>query len=1465
MAPPDGETHTTRRAATAAQHEVWLAAQREPESGRYNIPLDLEFEGPVDVAALRAALGDLLARHPALRSSFSARRGTLEQLVARKPPFPFGTDRRPDAYHRDAALSWAAEAAARPLDLTTPPPLRADLLVHPDGALLVVTVHHIVADGWSMEVVARHIAEAYRARLAGAAPALGVGQAAPPVELEADASYWLRLLSGDWRQFAPIPDFVRPAGPGPPADSETNLPPEAYRALMEVAATRRVTPAAVVLTGWALLLHAVTGEDDGVLAMPFHGRPDGAGHDEVDQYARLLPIRSTFGRDEPFSELLGRLADQVLDSGEHSLVPVQRLRQIRGEDGLSAFPPRVVYGHVVAAGESWQVEDTTIRVVEHHVSSAKHELAVTAIERPGGLRIRIDYDAAVFRAETAELRLHQLVRLVTAAAARPDESCIDLLAALAPRPRVGAMDDPGAEPGPTTVSALVLSHAARRPGAVAVRSGDQVVTYGELVERAAALAQWLHSRAVGSGAIVALLLPPGADAVTAMLATALAGAAYLPLDPAYPDAQLEGIVADAAPRLVLTGSEDADRIRTPDVVAHPLADALASASELPTEPPVGADPDTPLNVLYTSGSTGRPKGVVLPHRGIARLARRAGFLPLDETDVVSQLSPLNFDGATYEIWGALMHGAELVVLPRELALDPRRLRDALRRHAVTTLLVTTPLLNRIVDEAPDLLHPLRRVYFGGERVSVPHVRRALAWCRPGTLIHSYGPTENSFTSTWHPVESVDERAHTVPIGRPVPGTQAHVVFPGTLIPAPVGAPGELVLGGAGVACGYLGDPEQTAERFVPDPFSRAAGARLYRTGDRARWTPAAELEFVGRDDKQVKVRSQRVELGEVEAALNALPSVVSSFVTARSNARDETEIVAYAVLSGGARLEDIRAELRAALPSFAVPSHLVALPELPLRPNGKVDRERLPAPHGSPAAPATVDLEDGLAVVHAAWCEVLELPPPTPDTNFFDAGGHSLQLVELQGALERRTGSELPIADLLRHTTVRAQAALIDAAPPSLPRRAGSPEPDDAIAVIGMACRFAGSPTLGAFWENLREGRDCISTGTPLVTPLKDGARRIARWGTLPDGETFDAEFLGLSEAEADALDPQHGIFYECLWAAVEDAGLRISDIAAQTSLYAGRPRFTTKSPSHEPAWGVRADDVVGSDATFMNSRFSYWHDLCGESVFVDTACSTSLVATHLACSSLLGGSSAYALAGGVSLDESSASGSYLYVPGYLYSEDGYCRPFDRDASGTVGGDGAGVVVLRRLSDAVRDGDPIYAVIRGSAINNDGRARIGYSAPGVEGQTRVLRKALDAAGVRGDAVRYVEAHGTGTRLGDTIEATALTDALGWEGPEVVVGGVKASIGHTNSAAGVAGLIKTVLAVYNGYIPATPNVRNPIGELTRLGDRFALVPEGRPWPANGARRTAGVSSFGVGGANAHVVVQEHPAPRDAAPA
>ncbi|HLL47879.1 MAG TPA: non-ribosomal peptide synthetase, partial [Longimicrobiaceae bacterium] len=560
---------------------------------------------------------------------------------------------------------------------------------------------------------------------------------------------------------------------------------------------------------------------------------------------------------------------------------------------------------------------------------------------------------------------------------------------------------------------LFAEQAARAPEAAAVLFRGGVLAYGELERRSSRLAHLLRARGVGPESRVGVCMERGMEVVVALLGILKAGAAYVPLEPSNPTERLREVFADAGVSLVLTHGAAGARLPA-DVPVLRLDDAgtAAEAAAMPaTPPPVRVSPDNLAYVVYTSGSTGRPKGVMVPHGAVVRLVRGAGYLPFGPEERIAQVSSLSFDAATFELWGALLNGGSLAVVERETTLSPARFAAGLRELRATAVFVTTALFNRIAHDEPGAFRGVRHVLFGGEAVDPRSVRRVLEAGGPARLLHVYGPTETTTFATWHPVRGVEPDAVTVPIGGALGGAALHVLDEWGE-PVPPGGPGELYVGGAGVARGYLGRPELTAPRFVPDPFAPEPGARMYRTGDRVRALPDGALEYVGRLDAQVKVRGFRIEPAEVEAALLAAEGVREAAVAVREDVPGEKRLVAYVVPEAGAEpsAARLRERLSARLPEYMVPSAFVVLDTLPLNSSGKVDRRALPPPERGPAEGYTAPRTPVEEVLSAVWAEVLRVERVGVEEGFFELGGHSLLAAQVAARVREALGVEVPLA-----------------------------------------------------------------------------------------------------------------------------------------------------------------------------------------------------------------------------------------------------------------------------------------------------------------------------------------------------------------------------------------------------------------------------------------------------------------------
>ncbi|MFJ8885679.1 amino acid adenylation domain-containing protein [Streptomyces sp. NPDC102402] len=1077
-----------------AQQRLWFLNQAEGSGDTYTVPFVLELDGPLDEGALRDALADVVARHESLRTVFAEHDGVPRQVVlgadGAAALVPLTVESAPSG--QDPA-TWAGATvrrlAATPFDLSGDTAVRARLLRLGDTRhVLVLVLHHVVADGWSLAPLSRDLGAAYRARCEGR-----TRPDWPPLPVQyADYALWQRRLLGDdsdpdtlaarqltfWREAlrgAPglldLPlDRPRPSVPSHRGDTVPfELPAPAHTALIRLARAEGCTPFMVLQAALAVTLRAHGAGSDIPLGTAVAGRTDDALEDLVGFFVNTVVLRTDLSGDPAFRELLGRVKESGIAALSHGDLPFERvveaLNPERSSDHHPLFQTMLVLQSQERAG--LDLPGITVHDRSRHTGVSKFDLtfSLTEVTGPGdpaeragntatghagparngpaGLGGYLEYATDLFDAATARALCDRFAHILTQAVTDPDRP-IDDLDPLTPGERGLLLGQGrGAErelPAPTAPEA-VRDWASRTPHAVAVRDARTSLTYAELDARADALAQLLRERGADREQRVALAVPPSVDTAVAMLAVLRAGAAYLPVDPQYPPARILHMIEDARPVLLLT-TTDVHRDLPPLGIPWLALDDQATRSTGRTVPAPGTPhPADPAYVIHTSGSTGRPKGVVVPHAALAgHMAWMARYLRITPEDRVLARTSASFDASVWELWLPLMNGAEVCVLPADANQEPRTLVSWMNRYEVTIAQFVPSHLALVLAEAAGTAPPpaLRAVLCGGEPLP-----RALADDVAGrwrTEVHNlYGPTEATIDATAHRAGRGDAGtpSETVPIGRPVDTMRAYVLD-GRLRPVPPGVTGELYLSGPHLARGYLERRGLTAARFVADPFD-ATGARMYRTGDLVRTDREGLLDYVARADDQVKLRGFRIELGEVEAALLASPGVTAACAMIREDTPGRPRLVCYAVAGEPApRAAALRDELARTLPHYMVPGAVVVLDDLPLLPNGKVDRRALPEPAretGTPAGRGGGTLQEDLLA--GIFADVLDRPHVGPHDSFFDLGGHSLLAMRVVSRVRAVLGAETGVRTLFEHPTAAGLARVLDtrrgARPPVVP------------------------------------------------------------------------------------------------------------------------------------------------------------------------------------------------------------------------------------------------------------------------------------------------------------------------------------------------------------------------------------------------------------------------------------------------
>ncbi|MFE9369733.1 amino acid adenylation domain-containing protein [Streptomyces sp. NPDC006711] len=1029
--------------ATSAQRRIWLVERLTPKTSAYHLPFALHLDGPLDTAALTAALAELVGRHESLRTRFEEVDGELTQLVGEEAAFAWETRETP----ADELASVLAADAARPFDLGGGPLLRVVLhRLAPQRHVLAITLHHLVADMWSIGILLAELALCYAGR-AAELPELPIqygdfavweGETRAADE-EQDRAYWRTALSG-------APELLELPGdrPRPAAQSlrgaalPVELTAELSAGVRTLCRRAGVTPFMALLAAFQSVVARHSGSEDIVVGTGAAVRPAEA-EGLIGCFINILPVRTSLAGDPTFTELLHRVRAAALAAFDHRSLPFERMLPERVTGPVLSHNPLVqslllVQNAPLAAPD---LPGLAVTVREVPRGGAQVDLNLQLREMAGQFTGTVEFASDLFDAPTVERLLGHWRTLLTAAVAAPDTR-LSALPLLTGQERQRALvewnDTAHAYPAAgSLLHELFEEQRALRPEEPAVVATTGELTYAQLDAFAERVAARLTALGVGPDTTVGLCLTKGPALVAAVLGVLKAGGAYLPLDPAYPAQRLAFMLKDAAPPVVLTERALAELL--PDTGAELVE--MDDAQDWPAarRRPALVSPDHLAYVIYTSGSTGTPKGIAVPHRGVVNnLLDLNGTYGIGPGDRVLGLSSPSFDMFVYETLGILAAGGAVVVPHPDRARDPHHWVDLVRRHGVTVWNSAPALADAFVragQERGVRLPKLKAAFLGGDWIPVALPERFRRIAPRLAFIALGGATEASIHSITYPVVESDPAWTSIPYGRPMMNQQAVVLTP-ALEPAPVGVPGELCLAGRGLTRGYLRRPGLTADRYRPHPAAGSgpvpAGARLYRTGDLARTRADGVIELIGRLDHQVKLRGLRIELDEIEAVLRRHPGVERAVVTARGEG-DERRLVGYVVPAGEAQLApsaaELRALLKADLPEYMVPAVFVTLDALPLSPNGKVDRAALPEPDERADREGAVFVaprDDVERVLAALWAQLLDVDQVGAEDDFFALGGHSLLATRLASALLETFGVELPLRDLFEAPTLAEQA-----------------------------------------------------------------------------------------------------------------------------------------------------------------------------------------------------------------------------------------------------------------------------------------------------------------------------------------------------------------------------------------------------------------------------------------------------------
>ena len=1276
------------------------------------------------------------------------------------------------------------------------------------------------------------------------------------------------------------------------------------------------------LSLFKLVLHRYAEQQDLLVGMPVTNSSLESGNLTEGYFTNVILFSSRKINSQTFSQYVADLQTIIYEDLLHAGIPYPDLikdLEIEGDlpysggcqvmfeyksfiqsCGLDNFQQH--YGSV-----GFEMEDGKFHAVEH-------DLALNVVESLDNFSLNLACKQGLCNEEQMEEILERYVSLVEKVLNDPD---IQLTNRMLDDEKETVLSLIHAKEIPYETSKCIHEIFERqvrnRPDAIAVIYGGVQLSYRELDDKSRLLACYLQAKGVLPDSLVAICLERSIELIITILGILRAGGAYVPLDPRHPTTRLQYILEDCKADFLIGQSSLWDKF---DVLSTATKNKLVidkdwslieTHSKKRKKIRRKVNPSNLAYVIYTSGSTGEPKGVMLEHRSVLNtLYSMQDRYPVNKNSRWLLKTNYTFDVSVTELFSWFIGGGQLVIMQPDEEKDPEAISSMILKQGITHVNFVPSMLELFLSSASqDFKNKKRKLEYvmvAGEAFSKKLLTKCADFFHKDVHIENiYGPTEASIYSTWFSIDRNRSYAEQVPIGKPLHNMTAYIVD-SNLALQPSGIAGELCISGAGVARGYLNKDELTASRFIRDPYK--PDFRLYRTGDLAKYTEDGNIEYLGRIDQQVKLRGYRIELGEIEHQLHSHPKVKNNVVVVRESATGK-QLVAYITAekesdSGDIpAIEELKEYLYQRLPDYMVPAFFIYLDKMPINSSGKLDRkdlaERAIKEQAGQSSDFITSMKSGDIEVKmkAIWEEILDVENIGLDTGLFDLGGDSISANWLIKKINTTFNCDLSIATLFKYSSIRSISSYITVSTKenTQPRTKTSKEPriegvkttrsesdsemglpqyyENSLAVIGVSCHVPGAENASEFWDNLCKKKESIEQLSEqelhhVSVEKRNLAQRtnhVPVKATITGKDCFDPEFFNISPRDAEVMHPQFRHLLMHAWKAVEDAGYITKQIpntgvfmsTSNTSNHTASPsNFNiTESTESYSAWILSQEGTI---PTFISHRLGF----TGPSMFIQTNCSSSLAGLYAAYRSVMAGDSEYGLVGAASITSMDNSG-YLYLDGLNFSSDGHLRSFDAAANGMVRGDGVAVVLVKKAVQAIKDGDHIYGLIRGIAINNDGAGKVGFYAPSTQGQTEVVRKLIDTTGIDPESIRYLEASASGTPLGDVVEFNALCDAYKPYTDKKQycgLGSVKSNIGHLDTAAGLVGSIKVLLSLSHRQILPSINYSEPNSEIDLAHSPFYVVDKAESWEEGETPRRAALSSFGIGGTNVHAIFEEY---------